>query len=150
MKRNKNKVGSPLTYTAELGEEICMAIATTSEGLNKLCKMHPHWPNPNTIYEWRIKIKDFGEMYARAKQSQVEVLVDEILSIADDTSNDYIANDEGKLVYNNEHVNRSRLRIDSRKWFAAKLAPRVYGDKVETTHQIGSPLEALKNLMGMK
>jgi hypothetical protein len=146
----KNKIGSPLTYTPELGEEICMAIATTSEGLAKLCKLYPHWPNPNTIYEWRIKIKEFGEMYARAKQNQVEVLVDEILTISDDSSNDYIPNDEGKLVYNSEHVNRSRLRIDSRKWFAAKLAPRVYGDKVENNHTFSSPLDSLKEIMGMK
>ena len=27
-----------------------------------------------------------------------------------------------------EHINRSRLRIDSRKWMASKLAPKIYGD----------------------
>ncbi|HEX4371997.1 MAG TPA: hypothetical protein VHZ50_01710 [Puia sp.] len=145
--QKKNKVGSPLTYTPELGEEICITISTTSEGLETLCKLNPHWPNPNTIYEWRLKLKEFGEMYTKAKKSQVEVLVDEILAIADDNSQDYITNDEGKLVYNSEHVNRSRLRIDTRKWFAAKLAPRIYGDKVENTHTFITQEEALKALL---
>jgi hypothetical protein len=30
---------------------------------------------------------------------------------------------------NGEHVQRSRLRIDTRKWHLSKMLPKVYGDK---------------------
>jgi hypothetical protein len=56
-------------------------------------------------------------------------LVDEILAISDDTSQDTILNENGTALCNYEHINRSRLRIDTRKWLAAKLCPRFYGEK---------------------
>jgi hypothetical protein len=45
-------------------------------------------------------------------------------------------------VLNGEHVQRSRLRVDTRKWFASKVAPKIYGDKIETavTGANGGPL----------
>jgi hypothetical protein len=36
-------------------------------------------------------------------------------------------------VENKEWTNRSRLRIDARKWVASKLKPKVYGDKTDIT-----------------
>src|SRR5262249_54063811 len=30
-----------------------------------------------------------------------------------------------------ENIQRSRLRVDTMKWMASKLAPRKYGDRVE-------------------
>ncbi len=82
---------------------------------------------------WINKHPDFGAQYARAKVFQVEAIVDEILDIADDTSHDSVVNEDGKVIYDHEHINRSRLRIDTRKWLAAKLCPRLYGDKAEKT-----------------
>ncbi|MCX7120111.1 MAG: hypothetical protein NTZ86_09670 [Legionellales bacterium] len=73
--------------------------------------------------------KEFSDLYARAKRFQVEVIIDEILEIADDASNDSIVNEDGKSVIDHEHINRARLKIDTRKWLAAKLCPRLYGDK---------------------
>jgi hypothetical protein len=41
-------------------------------------------------------------------------------------------NDGGTtLVLNGEHVQRSRLRLDARKWALSKMAPKKYGDKLE-------------------
>ena len=121
-----------LTYTEELGEEICLKLATNPKSIQKLCLENSHWPCFQTIYEWRIKVPSFGEMYLRAKQNQVEILVDQILEISDDSSEDTITRvnkmgDEYDAC-NSEWINRSRLRVDSRKWLAAKLAPRIYGD----------------------
>lgn len=127
------KMGRPTDYSQELAEEICEAIASDSKGLRRLCKENEHWPHRNNIYKWLRKYPDFRCLYAQSKESQIEALVDEILEIADDTSHDSIikTDDQGKekIVCNNEWINRSRLRIDTRKWLAAKLCPRVYGDK---------------------
>lgn len=137
-KKNKatdepKKLGAPLTYTKELGEEICQKIATSDYGLKRLCAENPHWPCRQNILEWRIKIKDFGDMYAKAKQEQVETLIDDCLDIADDISRDdlvkYDKDGEPYEVCNSEWINRSRLRIDTRKFLAQKLAPKIYGDK---------------------
>jgi hypothetical protein len=67
---------------------------------------------------------------------QAELLTDETIDIADDTTGDTeIIFKDGKQVKveNKEWVNRSRLRIDARKWLAAKLHPKKYGDKVDVT-----------------
>ena len=63
----------------------------------------------------------------QAKRCQIEVFIDEILDIADDSSQDEIANNQGHIVCNSEFIARSRLRIDTRKWLASKLVPKIYG-----------------------
>lgn len=132
----KNKNGRPTIYNEHIVNRICELTATTSLGIRRLCALHPDLPNPDTIFAWRLKYKDFSERYAEAKRHQVDVLVEEILDIADDKSNDETTNDEGKIICNTEYLNRSRLRIDTRKWLAAKLMPKIYGDRVQNDTNI--------------
>jgi hypothetical protein len=123
-------MGRTTDYTPKLAKEICYAVSCSSHGIKKLCKLNKHWPSHDTIYRWLANNIEFSDLYARAKRLQIEVIIDEILEIADDTSNDSIINEEdGRLTINHEHINRSRLKIDTRKWLAAKLCPRLYGDK---------------------
>lgn len=124
---DKNKGGRPTLYTPELATEICDAIASSSVGIAKLCKENPSWPHRTNIYRWLAKQPEFKEQYSHAKICQIELLVDEILEIADDSSQDAIINDQGVRVCNSEFIARSRLRIDTRKWLACKLVPKVYG-----------------------
>lgn len=91
--------------------------------------MYPDLPRPQTINEWRGDEK-FSAMYARAKLRQADLFADEILDIADNIGKDKIRLKSGEEVTNNEAINRSRLRIDTRKWLASKLLPKQYGDKV--------------------
>jgi len=51
--------------------------------------------------------------------------------IADDASGDYVTTSDGKRIVDHENIQRSRLRVDARKWAAARLAPKKYGDRVE-------------------
>ena len=125
-------MGRTTDYTSQLAEEICYAVSSSSHGIKKLCKLNKHWPSHDTIYRWLAMEKEFSDLYARAKRHQIEVIIDEILEIADDTSNDSVISEkDGKLIIDHEHINRSRLKIDTRKWLAAKLCPRLYGDKNE-------------------
>lgn len=116
-------------FNEKIAKEICKAISTSSKGLKRLCAENKHWPSRSHIYSWFDEQPLFKDAYARAKQNQIESLVDDIIEIADDTSLDYIEDEKGKIVVNHDHINRARLRIDSRKWLAAKLCPRLYGDK---------------------
>jgi len=72
-----------------------------------------------------------AERYARAKDAALRAMADEILEIADATEGDTFVDDDGNLKIAPDVVNRARLRIDSRKWLLSKLAPKVYGDKLD-------------------
>lgn len=53
-------------------------------------------------------------------------MAEEIVEIADDGANDI----DGDKV-DHENVQRSRLRVDARKWVAARLLPKRYGDRIQ-------------------
>lgn len=121
----------PTKYTDKLADDICSSISKSSKGLRAICQSG-NYPDPATIYRWLAENASFRDKYARAKELQAEILVEEIIEIADDTSNDtMIVGPEGgeREVANNEFINRSRLRVDARKWVASKIFPKKYGDR---------------------
>lgn len=127
----KAKAGRPTDYNDDIAALICERVATHSLGLDKLCAKYDDLPVPSTIYLWRLKHPAFSEIYAQAKMIQADILAEECLSIADDDSQDTKINMlTGEEVCNTEFIARSRLRIDTRKWLAAKLLPKQYGHVV--------------------
>lgn len=63
---------------------------------------------------------------------QAELLADELFSIADDGKNDTQKDEEsGAIFTNHDVINRSRLRVDTRKWYLSKVLPKIYGDKLD-------------------
>lgn len=122
-------------YTAELGQRVC-ELLMQGKSLKEIAA-EPRMPSKRTIIRWLAdpKMGDFREMYYYSRRVQAEIRVDEILEIADDTSKDWekVYNKDGELIDlkpNNEAIQRSRVRIDTRKWIASKLVPRIYGDTV--------------------
>jgi hypothetical protein len=94
-------------------------------------------PCLRTVFNWLRVHESFVQQYARAKEESADALSDEMLEIADDGRNDWMkrnAEDDAGWVANGENVQRSRVRIDTRKWLASKLKPKKYGDKVDLTH----------------
>jgi hypothetical protein len=130
--KTRKKMGRPTIFTQELADLICETVATHTFGLKKLCAMYDHMPDQDTINQWRFKFTDFSDQYMRAKAIQAQLLAEEIMDIADDGQNDWMetSDDQGGIGWklNGEHVQRSRLRIDTRKWHASKLAPKIYGN----------------------
>lgn len=120
-------------YSEELAEKICFMIANTSKSLREICEAEG-MPNRTTIYDWLIKYKDFADKYAHAKLLQADLIAEEILEIADDSKNDTEYTEFGEKE-NKEWVNRSRLRVDTRKWLASKLFPKRYGDRLEVDNK---------------
>ena len=97
---------------------------------------------------WLAKEPAFQNQYARAREIQAEYHFEELIEIADDGTNDYVAKRDasGAIVgwrENGEWVNRSRLRVDTRKWAMSKMAPKKYGDKsaIEHSGPGGAPIE---------
>lgn len=135
--------GRPEVYTKELGEKICEQIAL-GYSLRTITS-DKSMPCIATIYSWIRKDEEFLKLYEQAKEDQADAMAEEMLDIADDGTNDWVEkcdpNNPG-YAYNGEHVQRSRLRVDTRKWIAAKLKPKKYGDKqtTEITGKDGAPL----------
>ena len=122
----------------EMLERICDGIIA-GKSLRQICEPEG-MPAPSTVCLWLSQDEDFAERYARAKEIQMENLAEEIIDIAEDGSNDWMKNRFGEDVLNVEHVQRSRLRIDTRKWLMSKLAPKKYGDKVAVQADVDASL----------
>lgn len=142
-----------MPFSQELADLICDRIAD-GESLRAICRSDG-MPAPSTVCLWLSQNPGFSEQYARAREAQADALAEETLEIADDARNDWMErqSDGDKSegwVLNGEHVQRSRLRIDARKWFASKVAPKKYGDKVqaEVSGPDGNPLQMLLGGLG--
>ena len=77
---------------------------------------------------------------------QAELMAEEIIEISDYMGDDEYIDEHGKVKVNHENINRSRLRVDSRKWIACKLAPRIYGDKVINENHNYNHEQSIKDL----
>lgn len=129
--------GRPSVYSEELADEICERIAD-GESLRSVCR-DDDMPAKTTVFRWLATNDRFQDHYIKAKQAYAEGMADEMLDIADDGTNDWMEkhSDEGENIgwrENGEAIRRSALRIDTRKWVAARLLPKKYGDKVQTEH----------------
>lgn len=125
--------GRPSLYTEKLCDEICSQIVM-GYSLRTICK-EESMPSVATIFCWFRSHPEFQERYTKAKEEQADAFAEEMMDIADDASNDWMERN-GKdgapiIALNAEHVNRSRLRIDTRKWIAAKLKPKKYGERIQ-------------------
>jgi hypothetical protein len=114
-----------------MADRVCEELAT-GLSLRQVCE-GVGMPTMSTVFRWLTLHVEFSEMYTRAREVQAETMADEILSIADDGRNDTYVDDEGRQRTDQDVIARSRLRVDARKWLAAKLMPRKYGEKVENT-----------------
>lgn len=122
--------------TPEKFEEICNTLETTSIGVRAI--LHNSGFDPKDFYRYMKKVGETArQRYAHAKVIQCEVIAEEMLDIADESTNDFMTvmkGDKGLEVENKEAINRARLRVDTRKWLLSKLIPKKYGDKVDLNH----------------
>ena len=105
-------------------------------------------PGLSTVFQWLSARPEFAEHYARAREVQLEHMAAEILEISDDGRNDYVEDEDGREVVNTDHIQRSKLRVDTRKWLLSKLKPKVYGDAQTLKHADadGNKIQAVVNV----
>jgi hypothetical protein len=135
-------------YHDALARKICEKIMH-KQSLTSICK-DPRMPNLSTVVRWlsNPKLVEFREMYYYARRVAAELYVDEIFEIADDGSNDWkprYDKDGGLIDYvpDQEAIQRSRVRIDARKWYASKMVPKIYGDKTDVNLDVTGDLAEL-------
>lgn len=95
-------------------------------------------PTSTTFYEWIDSDKEKALHYARACEKRADSIFEEILEIADESSNDILSFEIGEGIISekvdHENIQRSRLRVDARKWMLGKMNPKKYGEKIQQEH----------------
>ena len=137
------KVGRPTLYTKALADTICRRISM-GESLIRICR-DEGMPDYSTVrrWLWEDDKRGFQAAYAKARAEQTEYWAEELLDIADDGTNDWVKNadpDNPGYRFNGEHFQRSRLRLDTRKWLHSKLAARKFGDRITVDTNINEGL----------
>ena len=136
--------GRPSDYSKEIAAKICDIIAFSNKSLQSICEPDD-MPCDRTVFRWLASNAQFSQEYAKAKEAQADFLAEEMLEIADDGSHDYKIKlgEKGEyqgVTFDAEHVARSRLRVDTRKFLAMKLKPKKYGDALKVTGDPNAPL----------
>ena len=114
----------PTVLTPEIAAAVCEKLAEYGS-LRRVCR-DPSMPLERTVRRWYVEDSEFASAYARAKEAGIDALVDETLDIADDGTNDWLAGEKGPQL-DSEHVQRSKIRIETRRWMAERLEPKKYG-----------------------
>ena len=134
----------PQSLDDALKAEICERIVD-GETVKQIAASD-HMPSVRTIYQTLERDEAFAKAYAAARERQLERWEDQLIEIADDGTNDWMERrrDDGSKVelVNHEHIQRSKLRVDTRKWLMSKRLPRKYGDRL--THDgdgAGGPIK---------
>lgn len=116
-------------------ERAILARLARGETLSSICKSEG-MPDRSAVIGWALDPDSkFSQQYARAREIGYHAMADDLLDIADNSTNDYMTrtNSDGDeyQALNPENIQRARLRFDGRKWLLSKALPKIYGDKLE-------------------
>jgi hypothetical protein len=138
----QKKNGRPSTYSEEIALEICKRLSQ-GESLRKITS-EDHMPCQSVVYLWLNKHPDFLEKYVRAREEQADTHADEIVAIADESPETHpVLDKDGNVIdvkIDSGYVAYQKQRIEARKWTAAKLRPKKYGDRVTHAGDDESPV----------
>ena len=134
-----------VVYTDDLGVHICERMAA-GELLVNICQ-EPNMPSVVQVHGWLTDpdLTLFYRSYVEARKIQAAVYAEQTLDIADDARNDFMEKKlrDGSIteVLNGENIARSRLRIDTRKWFAACMSP-IFRTVASPSSRNGDPIDS--------
>ena len=122
--------GRPTLYSEELASKICAELAS-GKSLRTVCNQEG-MPSRTSVFLWMSQYPAFSNQYAEAKEQSAEALAEEMFDIADA---------EG------EEIQRSKLKVDVRKWYLSKIKPKKYGERITQEHSgpDGGPIETKVN-----
>jgi len=131
-------------YSRKLADTI-LSLLMEGKGLRTICARPDIPVTDKAVRLWVIEDHDgFAPRYARARDLGIDAMVEEIPMIADDATGDLVPGEKGVSV-DYENINRSRLRVDARKFVASKLAPKRYGDRLDMNLSGGVDLSKLSD-----
>ena len=108
--------------TTEVIERLLTGIAD-GQTLRALCR-EEGMPNWRTVYDWIEADAELAARFERAREIGFDAIAEDILNNVDN------------VVAIGEHIQRSKLQVETRLKLLAKWHPKKYGDK--QTHEIGN------------
>lgn len=78
------------------------------------------------LYKWIAADKELQAMWTEARIWQAHSTAEDAIELADGATK--------------ETAHAVRLQVDTRKWYTSKIAPKIYGDRLELTGSNGIPL----------
>lgn len=123
----------------ELINTICDEIAE-GRSLRKVL-LDEGMPSRPAFFQWIDGNDNRINQYTRACEARAEFIFDETFEIADDSRNDFIQKITAEGIVdqlNPENIQRTRARLDQRKWALSKMQPKKYGDKLDISSEDGS------------
>lgn len=139
-----------VTYSPALADEILGKLAA-GQTLREVCR-GDGMPDESAVRLWALDDREgFAARYRRAREIGYLSMADEIIEIAHDGSNDWMERTNPRTgateeVVNHEHINRSRLRVDTLKWALSKALPKIFGDKIAVTGADGGAVETVTRI----
>jgi hypothetical protein len=111
--------------TKEIEDTILMRIASSKDSMEKICE--GCGIKRSTFYRWMEKDEELRDKYTRAKEVQADYLAELMIEVA------FEDKDDEKPFVGTNHIQRDRLKVDTLKFIASKLKPKLYGDKLDVT-----------------
>lgn len=123
------KIGRPTSFTSEVKGEILSRLEA-GETLMKICS-DLHLPADWSVRRYARTDPTFSADLSRARESWADAQADIIVSIADDSSNDWLEHSYGgktTLKPDREAIDRSKLRIETRWRLMQRFNRNSYSD----------------------
>lgn len=133
--------GRVTEFKQDTADKICMLLAQ-GMSMKRVCE-EDGMPVMSTVFKWLREQQAFSERYAQAKQESADAMAEDVLDIADNATNDWMerqGDDTPGYQVNGENIQRSKLRVETRKWLMAKMKPKKYGDKLDLDANITGQL----------
>ena len=128
-------------------EAIDAILEQIAEGGRVKAVVEKHFLTTSKFHKWVMRDPLLAERYDEALKIQSENMLDEMLTIADDGSNDTYEDEKtGKKRVDYDVVNRSRLRIEQRRWHGSKVNPDRFGEKVKIDQKIETTVNHVEQL----
>ena len=135
-------MGRSTSYTPEIAQKILDRLSDGTP-LLQICR-DEGMPKRQTVHDWRKAHPEFAVQFARARELGEEALAEDTLEISDDGRNDWMErqDDGGNTIYklNGEHIQRSKLRIETRLKLLACWNPAKYGTRLTHAGDAKNPV----------
>lgn len=118
--KKKRPVGRPSSYSKKIGDAICNRLAV-GDSLQKICR--EMGLDRQKVYGWMRSEPKFLDSYREARELQADTFHDQLVDIAD-------------TAVDRDSAAAAKVRVDTRKYVAARQAPRKYGDAPKTNLNI--------------
>lgn len=104
---------------AEIQDRVVDAIQT-GRSLRQVCS-DDGMPDFRTVQRWIVSDGQFAVKYTRARVAQADTLFDRMEAV------------EEAVTAGTMDSHAARVVLDSMRWRASKLAPKVYGDRLDVS-----------------